>query len=113
MDAAQARRRAVVRLGVLAAALLLAGLLPWVTMGPLPARLLALPLLLTGVLVAIVAVRVRVGAAAAAPVRPTGRAPLRRMRLWHRRRVRGAVPALPRRRLRPAQPGSGAADSRP
>ena len=59
MDAARARRRAVVRLGVLAAALLLAGLLPWVTMGPLPARLLALPLLLTGVLVTIVAVRVR------------------------------------------------------
>jgi hypothetical protein len=33
-----------VRLGVLAAVLLLAGLLPWVTAGPLPARLVALPL---------------------------------------------------------------------
>ena len=49
----------MVRLGVLAAALLVAGLLPWVTAGPLPARLVALPLLLAGALVAVVAVRVR------------------------------------------------------
>lgn len=59
VDAGRARRRAVVRLGVLAAALLVAGLLPWVTAGPLPARLIALPLLLVGVLVAVAAVRIR------------------------------------------------------
>jgi hypothetical protein len=51
-------RRATVRLGVLAAVLLLAGLLPWVTAGPLPARLVALPLLLAGALVAVLTARV-------------------------------------------------------
>ena len=46
-------------LGILAAALLLAGLLPWVTWGELTIRLLALPMLLAGVLVAGAALRVR------------------------------------------------------
>lgn len=46
-------------LGVLAAALLLAGLLPWVTWGELTIRLLALPLLLAGLVVAGSALRVR------------------------------------------------------
>ena len=58
-DAGRARRRATVRLAVLAAVLLLAGLLPWLTAGPAAARLVALPLLLAGVLVAVAAVRVR------------------------------------------------------
>jgi hypothetical protein len=61
------RRRAMWRLGVLAAALLVAGGLPWVTAGPLAARLIALPLLLAGVLVSVVAVRVRPVAPAPAP----------------------------------------------
>lgn len=46
-------------LGFLAAALLLAGLLPWVTWGELTIRLLALPLLLAGLIVAGSALRVR------------------------------------------------------
>ena len=70
MEAGRARRRAVVRLGVLAAALLVAGLLPWVTMGPLPVRLVALPLLLAGALVAVVAVRVRTVLARPRPSAP-------------------------------------------
>ncbi len=55
----RARRRAVLRLGLLAGVLLLAGGLPWVTAGPLPARLIALPLLVAGLLVAAVTVKLR------------------------------------------------------
>ena len=57
-DADQARRRAVLLVGGLAAALLLAGLLPWVTGGDSTVRMLALPMLLAGLLVAGAAVRV-------------------------------------------------------
>jgi hypothetical protein len=57
--AAEARRRAVRLLGVLAAALLVAGLLPWVTGGELTIRLLALPMFLAGLMVAGAALRVR------------------------------------------------------
>jgi hypothetical protein len=46
-------------LGVLAAVLVVAGLLPWVTAGPTAARLLALPLLVAGLGVTLVAARVR------------------------------------------------------
>lgn len=46
-------------LGALAATLLLAGLLPWVTWGELGIRLLALPMLLAGLVVAGTALRVR------------------------------------------------------
>jgi hypothetical protein len=42
----------VLRLAALAALLLVAGALPWLTAGPLPARLIALPLLAAGVLAA-------------------------------------------------------------
>lgn len=59
LDAERARRRAVLLMGVLAATLLLAGLLPWVTAGPWLVRLLGLPLLLAGLLVAGAALRVR------------------------------------------------------
>ena len=62
-EAARIRRRAVLRLGALAAALLVAGLLPWLTAGPLPARLLGLPLLVAGALVATATARVRPAAA--------------------------------------------------
>ena len=57
-DGRRVRRRATVRLGVLAAVLLLAGLLPWVTAGPLSARLVALPLLLAGALLVVLTARV-------------------------------------------------------
>jgi hypothetical protein len=53
------RRTASVRLGILAALLLLAGALPWATAGPLPTRLIAAPLLLAGVLMAIATVGLR------------------------------------------------------
>jgi len=56
--AAEARRRAVLLLGALAAALLVAGLLPWVTGGDLTIRLMALPMFLAGLLVTGVALRV-------------------------------------------------------
>jgi hypothetical protein len=51
VTAGQARRRAVRMLGVLAAALLLAGLLPWVTWGDATVRYLALPFVGAGLLV--------------------------------------------------------------
>ncbi len=57
--AVEARRRAVRMLGILAAALLVAGLLPWVTWGALQIRLLALPMVLAGLVVAGAALRVR------------------------------------------------------
>jgi hypothetical protein len=46
------RRGAVLRLAALAALLLVAGALPWLTAGPLPARPIAVPLLAAGVLAA-------------------------------------------------------------
>ena len=57
--AVQARQRVVRALGALAAVLLLAGVLPWATGGELAVRLLALPLLAAGVVVAGAALRVR------------------------------------------------------
>jgi hypothetical protein len=57
----QERRSAAVALGLLAAALLVAGALPWVTAGPLPARLIALPLLLLGGLAGVAAARLPAG----------------------------------------------------
>jgi len=63
-----AGRAATIRLGALTALLLLAGALPWIGAGPLSTRLIALPLLATGVLMAVATVRLR-----ATPVhRPTG-----------------------------------------
>lgn len=65
----RALRRATTRLGLLAAVLLVAGLLPWLTAGPLGVRLVALPMLLAGLGVAAVALRVRrVVPAAPAPL---------------------------------------------
>lgn len=52
-------RRATLRLGALAAVLLVAGLLPWVTGGTQGVRLVALPLLVAGLGVGAVALRVR------------------------------------------------------
>lgn len=52
------RRRLVTRLGALSAVLLVAGVLPWATWGDLSIRLLALPMLLAGLLVAGLALRV-------------------------------------------------------
>ena len=63
-------RRAARRLGVLAAVLLVAGLLPWVTGGSLGVRLVALPLLLAGAGVATMAVRVRALVPQADPAYP-------------------------------------------
>lgn len=54
------RRRAVLLIGTLAAALLLAGVLPWVTGGETTIRMLALPMLLAGFVVAGAAVRIAV-----------------------------------------------------
>lgn len=59
VDAVRARQRAVRLLVALAGALVLAGLLPWVTDGETTVRLLALPLLLAGLLVTGAALRVR------------------------------------------------------
>ena len=59
-DVDRVRRRAVLLLGGLAAMLLLAGLLPWVTGGETTVRMLALPLLLAGLLTAGAAVRIAV-----------------------------------------------------
>jgi len=58
-DANAVVRRATLRLGMLAAVLLVAGLLPWVTGGPTGARLVALPLLLAGLGVTALVLRVR------------------------------------------------------
>jgi hypothetical protein len=55
----RAGRRAVLRLGALTALFLLAGMLPWLTAGPLPTRLIALPLLLAGALMAVATARLR------------------------------------------------------
>jgi hypothetical protein len=71
-DVDRVRRRAVLLLGGLAAAMLLAGLLPWVTGGDTTIRLLALPLLLAGLMVAGAAMRVVV-VRRPAPVTPVER----------------------------------------
>ena len=70
MTTTRERRWAAVALALLAAALLLAGGLPWVTGGTLPVRLIALPLLLVGGLAAVTAARLP---AARLPHRPTSR----------------------------------------
>jgi hypothetical protein len=67
VTSARDRRLAAGMLGVLAAALLVAGSLPWAGSGPLAVRLIALPLLLLGALAAVVAARL-----------PTMASPLRR-----------------------------------
>jgi hypothetical protein len=67
VTAGQARRRAVRMLGALAGALLLAGVLPWVTGGETTIRLLALPLLLAGLMVLGATLRVRAAGRAPAP----------------------------------------------
>ncbi len=59
MTSVSVRPRAALRLGTLAALLLCAGALPWITAGPLATRLIALPLLLTGALMAVATVRLR------------------------------------------------------
>lgn len=59
-EADQARRRAVLLLGVLAGTLVLAGLLPWVTGAETIVRMFALPMLLAGLLVTGAAIRVAV-----------------------------------------------------
>jgi len=51
VTADRARRRAVLMLSALAGAMLLAGVLPWVTGGESTIRFLALPLLLAGLMV--------------------------------------------------------------
>ena len=65
------RRRRGIRLpGILAATLLVAGLLPWLTWGPVEVRLLAVPMLLAGLLVTGVALRVHAADRPAAPAAP-------------------------------------------
>jgi hypothetical protein len=59
-DADRLRRRAVLLLGGLAGALVLAGLLPWLTGGDTTIRMLALPMLLAGLLVTGATIRVAV-----------------------------------------------------
>jgi hypothetical protein len=59
-DVDRVRRRAVLLLGGLAGALMLAGLLPWLTGGDTTIRLLALPMLLAGLLVTGATIRVAV-----------------------------------------------------
>ena len=58
MTAGRARTRAVRMLAALAAVLLLAGLLPWVTGGETIVRLMGLPLFLAGLMVLGVTLRV-------------------------------------------------------
>jgi len=55
----RARRAATLRLGALTALLLLAGALPWLSAGPLSTRLIALPLLATGALMAVATARLQ------------------------------------------------------
>ncbi|MFL6131127.1 MAG: hypothetical protein ACJ73E_18960 [Mycobacteriales bacterium] len=71
-EADRVRRRAVLLVGTLAAALLLAGLLPWVTGGETTIRMLALPMLLAGLLVTGAATRIAV-VRRPAPVSPVER----------------------------------------
>ncbi len=58
VTADRARQRAVLMLSALAGAMLLAGVLPWVTGGESTIRFLALPLLLAGLMVLGVTLRV-------------------------------------------------------
>lgn len=73
MTAVQARRRAVRMLGTLAAVLLVAGVLPWVTGGELAIRLLALPFVLAGLLVLGATLRVRAAGTVTPSAPPVGR----------------------------------------
>ncbi|CAA9276021.1 MAG: hypothetical protein AVDCRST_MAG41-3236 [uncultured Corynebacteriales bacterium] len=59
-------------LGALAAALLVAGLLPWLTGGETTIRMLALPMFLAGLLVSGVALRVHAAGRQAPPARAAG-----------------------------------------
>jgi hypothetical protein len=72
VTADRARQRAVLMLSALAGAMLLAGVLPWVTGGESTIRFLALPLLLAGLMVLGVTLRLwaagRRPAPSAAPV---------------------------------------------
>jgi hypothetical protein len=68
VTADRARRRAVLMLAALAGAMLLAGVLPWLTGGESTIRFLALPLLLAGLMV--LGVTLRVWAAAGRLPRP-------------------------------------------
>ena len=70
MTAGKARQRAVRMLGALAAALVLAGALPWVTRGDSTIRLLALPLLLAGLMVLGATLRVWAAGRRPAPSAP-------------------------------------------
>ena len=70
MTADRARRRAVLMLSALAGAMLLAGVLPWVTGGESTIRFLALPLLLAGLMVLGVTLRVRAAGRRPAPSAP-------------------------------------------
>jgi hypothetical protein len=70
VTAGLARRRAVRMLGALAAALLLAGVLPWVTGGEATIRFLALPLLIAGLLVLGATLRVHAAGRKPAPSAP-------------------------------------------
>jgi hypothetical protein len=70
VTAGQARRRAVRMLGALAAAMLLAGVLPWVTGGEATIRFLALPLFIAGLLVLGATLRVNAAARKPAPSAP-------------------------------------------
>jgi hypothetical protein len=67
VTAVEARRRAVRMLGALAGALLLAGLLPWLTWGDATVRFLSLPLFLAGLLVLGSTLRVRAAGRKPAP----------------------------------------------
>jgi hypothetical protein len=74
----QERRTAAVALGLLAATLLVAGVLPWATGGPLPVRLIAVPLLLLGGLAGVTAARLPTGPLPRRPVpAPASRPPHR------------------------------------
>ena len=73
MTAGKARQRAVRMLGALAAALLLAGALPWVTGGESTIRFLALPLLLAGLMVLGATLRVWAAGRTPAPAPPVER----------------------------------------
>jgi hypothetical protein len=75
-DAKLGVRRATLRLGALAAVLLVAGVLPWVTGGSTGARLVALPLLVAGIGVTAVVLRVRSVLAQRAAVAAAYPAPL-------------------------------------
>ena len=70
MTADRARRRAVLMLSALAGAMVLAGVLPWATGGESTIRFLALPLLLSGLMVLGVTLRVWAAGRRPAPSAP-------------------------------------------